>query len=133
MRTKFVAAIVLVAGVISFSSCNWFKSASKENDFNIQGKWKIDSLNGNDSFAASLLAITTVNKDSIPAGIDFKEDSTYVKLPVSINAKGRYYVKEKELFVANDTSYVRYNLNVVSDSLIHVSGKDSLFIAMKRQ
>lgn len=134
MRTKFVAAILLAGGLF-VASCNWFSSKLKTNAFNIEGKWTVDSIvAGKDSSATTgILARAVLQKDSVAVGIDFQPDSSYVEFPESTIGKGRYYVKDKELYLSHDSAFFPYNLNVVSDSLIHVSSLDSLLIILKRQ
>ncbi len=134
MRTKFVAAILLAGGLF-VASCNWFSNKSKTGAFNIEGKWMIDSIDaGKDTSAITgILAMVALQKDSVLAGIYFKGDSTYTELPDSTAGKGKYYLKDKELYIAEDTAFVPYKLSVVSDSVINLSSPDSLNIVMKRQ
>ncbi len=135
MRSKIFIAIVAIASVTVMISCDWFSSptATKE-AFNIQGKWTIDSMGGPDSSSAgmAILLFMAAKNDSIPPAVEFRADSTYTILPQS-NSEGKYYVKGSELFISEDTAFAPYHFTVINDSIVHLLGKDILFVALSRQ
>ncbi len=135
MQSKSFIAIIAIAAVISMISCEWFSPSSKPKEtFNIQGKWTIDSIGGPKSSSADMAIVLfmAAKNDSIPPAVVFRPDSTYGILPAS-NSEGKYYVKGSELFLTEDTVSAPYRLTVINDSIVHLLGKDSLFVALSRQ
>jgi hypothetical protein len=131
MRTKFVAA-ALVAGMLFVASCKWFSAAPKANEFNIVGKWKLDSLQPGKDTSPGFIAMAVAMPDSSTV-FDFKADSNYVGYPDTTTNKGKYYVKDNKLYIFDGTSNAPYSLTVINDSLVHLTDKDSLLIVLKRQ
>lgn len=76
MKLKFFTAIVMIAMLLTLSSCSWFGNhGSKENP--LLGKWRIDSLSsGKDSGSASLAVLLFyLAKDSAKTVLEFKKDT----------------------------------------------------------
>lgn len=135
MRIKILAAITAIAGLISVASCHWFSSNNKTRaPFNIEGKWVVDSIHGgNDSSSnLGLLVLALAMKDSVPPGLQFNADSTFIELASTDSVERKYYIKDKELFLQEDSAFVKYTFDKLSDSAIMVYDKDSLYITLKR-
>ncbi len=136
MKTTFIAALLIAAGIITFISCNWF-SSSDPRKFNIQGKWIVDSIENKDSDSSNsmaMLAFVIAAKDSLPLGFEFKSDSTYSYINVKDSTGGKYYITEDKntLFVKEDSAYYPLQFITKNDSGFSVISPDSLVFHLRR-
>lgn len=135
MKKTTLAAYLLAALIITCTSCDWFSKKSNNASLSIVGKWKIDSLysTGKDSgsIAYLLYGLAKNSKDSI--GLQFNADSTFTELPSKDSATKKYYVKEKEIFIQEDSTFTSYLLSFKNDSTVSFLAKDSMVIILKRQ
>ncbi len=133
MQSKIIATLVVASAVITAVSCKWFQSNSSANkQFNIVGKWKIDSMYSlaeKPSDITSLL-LAVASKDSANTLV-FNNDSTVNDL--SSSKPDHYYLKDSVLFIKEDSVYNPYQIKVSSDSLISVTSKDSMVMTLKKQ
>jgi hypothetical protein len=134
MKSKIIVVLIAATALIIFIACNWLSSKPKETAFNIQGKWKVDSVenNGTDSNRTALLVWSLAKSDSV--AIQFNADSTF-NYSDTADLKGKYYVSEKEnmLFVKEDSTYQPLKFISRSDSAFTVSTADSLIIHLRKQ
>lgn len=132
---KTTLAALLIAASITFVSCDWFSSKKKDATPSIVGTWQVDSLSstGTDSSSLALLlfAMARTNKDSLL--VRFNDDSTFIELPVNENKPSKYYVKEKEIFIQEGSTYKPYGLSFKSDSTASLLSKDSILYVLKRK
>ncbi len=140
MKSKIIVACIAAALVITFISCDWFKSKDEptEQAFNIEGQWIIDSIENKSSDSAKnigifLLALASTEEENI--GIEFKNDSTYHFINASDSIQGKYYLSDDDnsLFVKEDS--VTHQLNFLSknDSSFIVSSTDSLVYHLRKK
>jgi hypothetical protein len=138
MKTKIIVATIAAALVITFVSCDLFRSKKKVTAFNIEGQWIIDSIEnkGSDSSGnIGMLALVLAAKDSLPLGIQFNNDSSFYYLNAVDSAKGRYYLSEdrNSLFIKEDSTYTQLNFLSRSDSAFNASTPDSVVYYLKKK
>ncbi len=135
MKKTTLAACTLAALIITCTSCKWFSNKNNNTTPSIIGKWKVDSLypigKDSSSLAYFLYALAKNNKDSI--AIQFNADSTFTELPTKNAAIKKYYQKDKEIFIQEDTAFKPYQLNFKNDSTVSFLAKDSMLIVLKKQ
>jgi hypothetical protein len=138
MKSKLLAASVAAALIITFISCNWFKSKPANEDFNIVGEWRIDSIEnqGSDSskFVSTLL-LALASQDSVPVGIRFNNDSTFEYTQPNEPAKGKYYLSNdhNKLSLQEDSATYQFDIVKKSDSALSLSSVDSVFYYLRRK
>lgn len=130
---KTVFAAIIFALIVTLFSCDWFSTKKPPIQSSIVGSWKIDSLYSTkqDSNYLPLLILAMAKTDS--AFIQFNADSTFRELDKSDNVLNKYYVKDHELFLEQDSIYVPYRLSFPKDSVAQLISKDSLVIILKRK
>jgi len=138
MKTKIIVACIAAALVITFISCGLFGSKEKTTAFNIQGQWRIDSVEskGQDSsHNLAMLALLLASKDSIPVGIQFNSDSTFQYTNAQDSTKGQYYLSEDKnsLFIKEDSVYTQLNFITKTDSSFTASTTDSVVYHLKKK
>jgi hypothetical protein len=136
MKIKIIVACVAAALVITFISCDWFKSKPTSQAFNLEGKWIVDSVENKDSSKdVGNLILALASKDSLPVGIQFNKDSTFQYLNVQDSAKGKYYVSAdaSSLFLKEDSVTHQFNFIEKSDSAISFASVDSTKYYLKRK
>ena len=135
MKKTTLAACTIAALIITCTSCKWFSSNKKQPS--IVGKWKIDSLypTGKDSGSLGylLFALAKTSKDKDSLGLQFNADSTFAELPIKDSTTKKYYVKDKEIFIQEDSTFKPYVLSFKNDSTVSFLAKDSMLIILKRQ
>jgi hypothetical protein len=137
MKKTTLAAMLIAASSITFVSCDWFKSKPKNPTPSIVGSWKIDSLYsiGKDSnlMAPLIYALAKQGKDSASIGLQFNADSTFIELPMEESKPKKYYVKDKEIFIQEDSTFKPHQLSFTGDSIASILSKDSTLVVLKRK
>jgi hypothetical protein len=138
MKTKIVAACIAAALIITFISCNWFRSKRRPEAFNIHGEWVIDSIENKGSDSSNntgILVLTLATKDSLPVGIRFNNDSTFQYAHVTDSAKGQYYLSpdEQSLFLKEDSVTHQFNFIGKSDTAVSFASTDSTYYYLRRK
>jgi len=135
MKKTTLAACTLAALIITCTSCDWFSKKSNNGTPSIVGKWKIDSLypTGKDSssLAYLLYAVAKTDKDSVT--IQFNADSTFTELATTNATTKKYYQKDKEIYIQEDSTFKPYVLAFKNDSTVSFLAKDSMLLVLKRQ
>lgn len=138
MKIKIIVAFVASAVIIIAISCGLFSSGDpKTSQFNIQGKWVIDSIanKGSDSSKnVGMLALAIASKNGSP-GIQFNSDSTFEYIHSNDSAKGSYYLSPdaSSLFLNEDSVIHQFNFLQKTDSAISFSSVDSVFYYLRRK
>jgi hypothetical protein len=136
MKTKIIVASIAAALVITFVSCDLFRSKKKETVFNIEGQWIIDSVKneGSDS-SGNTGALALAAKDNLPLGIQFNSDSTFNYINAADSVKGRYYLSEDRntLFIKEDSAYTQLNFLDRSDAAFTAATADSVVYYLKKK
>jgi uncharacterized lipoprotein NlpE involved in copper resistance len=135
MKKKILAACFIAAASITFISCDWFKTKSKNANPTIVGKWQVDSLYpiGKDTNSLLYLGYAFAKKDNQPITIQFNADSTYSESDSSHATKQKYYLAKDSIYVQNDASFIAYHLSFKNDSSLQLLSKDSaLYILSKK-
>ncbi len=140
MKSKIIVATIAAALVITFISCDLFKSDEepKSTGFNIEGEWIIDSIEnkGSDSTKnLGILLLALATKENEQPGIEFKNDSTFHLINSTDSTKGHYYLSEDQssLFVKEDSAFQQLNFLSKSDSAFVATTTDSLVFHLKRK
>jgi hypothetical protein len=138
MKTKIVAACIAAALIITFISCNWFRSKPQPEAFNIHGEWVIDSIGNKGSDSSSItgmLVLALAAKDSLPIGIRFNNDSTFQYTHVTDSTKGRYYLSpdEQSLFLKEDSVTHQFNFIGKSDTAVSFASTDGTYYYLRRK
>lgn len=131
MQKKIIATTAVASVIITGISCNWFgtKPATKQ-PFSIIGKWQVDTVYqvGNDSsnkwLALAFLDTATTFK--------FNADSTFTILSQKDSTVDNYLFKGDTLFIKDDSTFVPFVMSKTNESLITITSKDSLVIALQR-
>jgi hypothetical protein len=133
MKKTTLAAILIAAASITFVSCDWFNSKKKDVSPSIVGSWKIDSMHiaTKDTSISPFLYAIAVNKDSL--GLQFNADSTFNELPKIGPSVQKFYTKEKELFIQEDSTYKIFDYKLKDDSTLVLQAKDSSLFILKRK
>lgn len=136
MKTKIIVACIAAAFVITFVSCDLFRS-KRTQEFNLQGQWTIDSIENKGADSSKnmgILMLALAAKDSLPVGIQFNNDSTFRYLNTSDSTKGKYYLSEDKnsLFIKEDSVYTQLNFLTKSDSAFTATA-DSVVYHLKRR
>jgi len=140
MKSKIIVACIAAALVITFISCNWFKSKEEPTStaFNIEGQWIIDSVENKSSDSSKniglfLLALATKPNEQL--GIQFNKDSSFHFINSTDSTKGVYYLSEdvNSLFVKDDSAFHQLNFISKSDSAFVATTTDSLVYHLKRK
>ena len=135
MKKTTLAAYTLAAIIITCISCDWISKKNNHATPTILGKWKIDSLYpaGKDSSSLGYLlyALSKSSKDSIV--IQFNSDSTFIEFTAKDSATKKYYRKDKEIYIQEDSTFKPYLLSFKNDSTVYFLAKDSMLIVLKRQ
>lgn len=134
MKKLFLAALIIAAASITFISCDWFSGKTK-NSPSLIGQWKVDSLypSGKDSNSLALLLYAFAKKDKDSSIVQFNADSTFRELYSKDSVAKKYYIKDNQLFVQEDSTYASYQLSFPKDSIANLIAKDSLVIVLKKK
>jgi hypothetical protein len=134
MKKLFLAASIIAAASITFVSCDWFSSKNKSTP-TLVGQWKVDSLypSGKDSNSLALFLYALVKKDKDSSIVEFNADSTFRELYSKDSVAKKYYVKDNQLFVQEDSTYSSYQLSFPEDSTANLISKDSLVIVLRKK
>lgn len=130
-KTTFVA--IIIATTVTLFSCDWLSTKKPPIQSLIIGSWKIDSLYSTkkDSNFLPLLIFAMAKSDS--AFIQFNADNTYRELDKTDSVVNKYYVKDNQLFLEQDSTYVPYLLSFSRDTVAKLVSKDSLVIVLKKK
>jgi hypothetical protein len=140
MKSKIIVACIAASLVITFISCDWFKSKdrSKPVAFNIEGQWIIDSVENRSSDSSKnmgLLILALAAQPNEQLGIEFKNDSTFHLVNSTDSAKGQYYLSDDQssLFIKEDSAFHQLNFVTKTDSSFVAATTDSLVYHLKRK
>jgi hypothetical protein len=134
MKKTILAICVIATATITFISCDWFSSKNKSTPTLI-GQWKVDSLypSGKDSNSLAIFLYALVKKEKDSSIVEFNKDSTFRELYSKDSIAKKYYVKDNQLFVQEDSTYSSYQLSFPKDSTANLISKDSLVIVLRKK
>ena len=136
MTTKFIAAFITAATIITIASCHWFKSNTEAKASNpLIGKWKIDSVTlGRDTSLAHALLLIAMNEDSSGTKVAFTQDSLFTSSKSGTDSLVyNFNEKEKQITIKDSSSYV-YSFETISDSIVSLTAtKDSSVVFLKKE
>ncbi len=135
MKKQIAAAITIVAIVLTLSSCWLF--GKKQNNDAIIGKWTIEtiadsSINKKHDLVTAL--IFTIQKDSLPLGVHFGNDSMYHFYNSKQNFdSSKYYLAANTIFIKQDTAFHPLIIKQQTDSSLQLFfAKDSVWYNLKK-
>jgi hypothetical protein len=140
MKPKIIVACIAAALVITFISCDLFKSDDepKSTAFNIEGQWIIDSVENRSSDSSKnlgilLLALATKKNEQL--GIQFNNDSTFHFINSTDSTTGKYYLSDDQssLFVKEDSTFQQLNFLSRSDSSFIATTTDSIVYHLRKK
>lgn len=134
MKKQTLAVSIIATVLITFISCKWFTSNNNLASSSIIGKWKVDTMyaTGKDT-SIGLLFYHLAKNEGDTIAVQFNADSTYKEYPSKDSVLKKYYVKEKEIFIQEDSAFISYQLTFTKDSIATLTAKDSLVIVLKKQ
>ncbi len=138
MKTSIGAACIAAILVITLIACGLFGSKPKEAAFNIEGEWIIDSIENRTTDSSNNMGIfllALAQKDSLPLGLRFNNDSSFQFTNVNDSITGSYYLSEdrNSLFVKEDSVFHQLNFITKSDSSFSAITTDSLVYHLKKK
>jgi hypothetical protein len=131
MKKTTLAAMLIAAASITFASCKWF--SSNKTTPSIVGTWKIDSMHipTEDTVISPFLYNIGRYKDSL--SVQFNADSTLAQVPTKNSITHKYYAREKELIIQEDSTYKTFSFEFKGDSILSLLAKDSAYFLLKRK
>ncbi|MCW3110258.1 MAG: hypothetical protein JWQ09_4764 [Segetibacter sp.] len=136
MRSKIFIAVMATA--IGMSSCDWFTARTQSvQAFNIEGKWKIDSITkGNDSVKVTgspTLALFSHERSSLQTIFEFKKDTVVAIIPNKTDTLS-YKIDNSQIAFKSkhDSTGHTFSFSPINDSLISFTGVDSSAVILKR-
>lgn len=134
MKKTILAVCIIATASITFISCDWFSNKNKTTP-TLVGQWKVDSLypSGKDSNNLALFLYALVKKDKDSSIVEFNKDSTFRELYSKDAVAKKYYVKDNQLFVQEDSTYSSYRLSFPKDNTANLISKDSLVIVLRKK
>lgn len=140
MKSKIIVACIATAFTITFISCDWFKSKDepKQEAFNIEGQWIIDSIENKSTDSSNNMGIfllALAAKENEQLGIEFSNDSTFQFINSTDSAQGSYYISEDKnsLFIKEDSAFHQLHFISKSDSAFIASSTDSLVYHLRKK
>ncbi|HEX8460690.1 MAG TPA: hypothetical protein VF623_04650 [Segetibacter sp.] len=138
MRSKIL--IALAATAIGMSSCEWFAPNKKTfQAFNLQGKWKIDSIvNPDTGTIASAFDVALKRKDfmidSVPAIYNFKGNQLIVNRAGNTLNNATYNFDNKQITIKGQVDTIEhvYAFTPVNDSAFSMTSNEKTTVFFKR-
>jgi hypothetical protein len=137
MKKQTLATITLVAITFTVSSC-WLFSKKQSNN-TIAGKWNIETIadsSANKTHELATALIFTLQKDSLPLGVNFATDSVFhfYNSNKSFDSS-KYYVdaNANTIFVKQDSTFLPLLIKQQTDTTLQLLlAKDSVWYALKK-
>lgn len=135
MKIKSFVRLGIVIMATGLLSCDLFKSKSATVN-PLVGKWKLDSIQANDSGDASLayLLFAMASQDSGKIFFEVTKDSLLTREGATVTERLGYKLDtvKKQLLVSDSLPQV-YQYHLSKDSFLTLTDKDSVSLFLKKQ
>ncbi len=132
MKRSTVAAIIIAVLLIASFVFIKFYHNNPAPSFSIIGEWQVDSAYAPPSAPDTIKQLTdAISRHKLY--FHFRGDSTLDRPNFRSSAIEKYYLKDSLLFIDEGEGYTPYTFKTFSDSLIQLSGTDSVVFVLRRK